>query len=322
MPHASTPLRLLTLSFIILCFFSCGKEKIELLWEEQSSPVNSTLNSVYFTDINTGYAVGGDVWTKGYSLSTLDGGITWVADSLGDKSMFGLDFSNDGVGYAVGVDGYFYRKLSPQEDWTFHRLHRWDILRDVDYNEEGVGVVVGGIAFQQGAFMRVEGAWSMERDTFEKELAAVCFSDNERVHAAGYGIMLQSNDTGKTWTQLNIDGDFFRAIDFPSSNVGYVVGSGGTIMKTTNGGDDWKKIRKGEKVGVKDIPFRDVHFVDENIGYIVGEGGVFWRTLNGGDDWQEVKGFPDVDLLGVHVVDGLGYIVGEKGRIFRFEEGL
>ena len=62
-----------------------------------------------------------------------------------------------------------------------------------------------------------------------------------------------------------------------------------------------------------------VKFYEEK-GYLVGDRGTFWRTLNGGNSWQRVKDFPKVDLYDVYVIHNTGYIVGESGRIFRFED--
>jgi len=309
------------LLFFLTCtlIFSCGKEKVELTWEKQNANINTTLTSVYFTDANTGHIVGGDTWIKGYALSTTDGGANWTVDSLTNKRMNGISFKSNGQGHAVGIDGYFFKKESPLEDWLFYRLPRWEILADVCFNEEDEGVVVGGAAFQKGVAMRIQETTVTQIDTFENELAAVCYSDRTTVHAVGYGIVLRS-DNGEPWERQNIEGDFFRAIDFPSPEVGYVVGSAGTIMKTTNGGSDWDKIRDGGKIRVSNKPFRDVFFLDEDKGYIVGEGGLFWITENGGDDWKVVKNFASDDLVSIHVIEGHGYVVSEQGNIFHFQE--
>jgi len=309
----------LLLFLTLLLLTSCGKDKIELTWEEQNSNINTVLTSVYFTDANTGHVMGGETWAKGYYLSTIDGGANWEVDSLANKRLNGLIFKPSGKGYAVGVDGYFFKKESPLEDWFFYRLPRWEILTDVCFNNADEGMVVGGAAFKSGVAMRIEGTAVTQIDTFKNELAAACYSDDNTVHAVGYGIVLRS-DSGGPWERKDIEGDFFRAIHFPSQEVGYVVGSAGTIMKTTDGGLKWDKIRDGSKIRVSNKPFRDVFFVNEDRGYIVGEGGLFWITENGGDDWKVVKNFSGDDLLSVHVVDGHGHVVSEQGGIFHFEE--
>ena len=312
------------LTYSVLLIFllsSCGKEKIELLWEEQTSPTEVPLTSVYFTHPDTGHVTGGDSWYSGLYLSTNDGGASWQLDTLSNSKMYSLHFSPAGRGGVIGNNGYLFRKQSAQADWTFYRLNFWEVLTDVAVSDYNLAVAVGGEAFQHGRILRLEGnAILTQVDSFPNELSAVYISDEQTVHAAGYGIVLRSDDGAKTWTQLDIEGDFFRSIHFPSANVGYMVGSAGTIMKTTDAGQQWKKLRDGSKISVSNIPFQDVFFVDEDKGYIVGHDGVFWRTLNGGDDWQEVTSLPGADFNSVHVAGGQGYIVSEEGRIFRFTE--
>ncbi len=304
--------------FVLLLWCSCGKEKIEIFWEEQTTGVSSALTSVYFTDKLTGHVIGGDTWFQGYYLSTEDGGDTWTVDSLTNKKMFDLQFLEDGYGVTVGINGAVYRKETPDAPWKFLRIPRWDIMRGVAYKNRNDGIVVGGVAYGFGVVLRLENNVMTQMDTLENELDAVAYSDDNTVHAVGFGIVMRSDDSGDNWTRLNVYGDFFRAIHFPSETVGYVVGSGGTILKTTDGGQQWKKIRKGEKASVSNVPFRDVYFMNEDRGYVVGEDGTFWRTTNGGDDWEIIKDFPNVDLLGIHMVNEHGYVVSEQGRIFHF----
>ena len=44
-------------------------------WEQQNSGTSQSLRSVYFTDVNTGYAVGDNGTDNGIILKTTDGGI-------------------------------------------------------------------------------------------------------------------------------------------------------------------------------------------------------------------------------------------------------
>lgn len=309
--------------FILLAILisSCEKkETIELPWEEQIVSVSTPLNAVFFTDENTGHIVGGENWIQGYYLSTDDAGETWAVDSLTNKRLFALQFLADGYGISVGIDGYLFRKDTPQDDWNFLRLPYWDILRDVAYIDRTEGIAVGGAGYSRGVILQIKNNTVVKRDTFNNELAAVHYSDPLTVHVMGYGIVLRSTDGGLTWERSGVNGDFYRAIHFPSATIGYAVGSAGTILKTTDAGLNWKKLRDGSKARVSNVPFRDLYFVDTERGYLVGENGTFWRTTNGGGDWETVKGFPEVDLLGIYVVNGVGYLVSEEGRVFKFLE--
>ena len=312
----------LLLFFTGICFLlqSCGKEKIDLEWVELDSGTSSTLTAVHFTDANNGHIVGGNTWVHGIYLHTNDGGESWQLDTLGNKQLFGMHFNQHQKGHVVGIDGYLYKKETPEASWDFNKLPNWNVLRDVCFSDNDNGVVVGGEAFKFGVIMTLGANYTpLNVDTFENELSAVCFSDEKTVHVAGYGIILRSTNGGMDWQISDVKGDFYRSMHFPSSTVGYIAGYSGSILKTTDAGLNWSKLIDGDKITVKNTPFRAIHFVNTEKGYLVGDNGTFWRTLDGGNNWQIVKGFPDVDLYDIHVIENDGYIVGENGRIFRFK---
>src|SRR3990172_4655700 len=55
---------------------------------------------------------------------------------------------------------------------------------------------------------------------------------------------------------------------FINTQTGWACGNNGTIVKTTNGGNNWF----GQTSGIT-FPLRSIHFVNANIGYCVGGGG-------------------------------------------------
>jgi photosystem II stability/assembly factor-like uncharacterized protein len=306
----------------MLFFFSCKKEKIEVIWEELDSGTNDNLSAVYFTDENSGHIIGGNTWYNGIYLQTKDAGATWAADNFADKQLFGLNFNANNIGYTVGIDGYLFTSSDEShEQWNKKNVPRTDILRGVSFNTRNEGVLVGGVAFAKGVIIVVDSNYSaIHIDTFSNQLNAVCYSDDNTIQVAGYGIIFRSIDGGATWIENEVSGDFFQAISFPTPSTGYIVGYGGTILKTTDKGITWKNIRRGDAISVSDKPFTSVYFEDELHGYIVGEKGLCWRTIDGGNNWQIVKGLPGFDFNDVYMINEKVYIIGESGRILRFEK--
>ena len=78
-------------------------------------------------------------------------------------------------------------------------------------------------------------------------------------------------------------GENLYSVHFPeNSQTGYMVGDGGLIEKTTNGGRDWTPQVLYTVPGL-----RSVHFpVDASTGYAVGEVATILKTTNGGTDWM------------------------------------
>ena len=74
-------------------------------------------------------------------------------------------------------------------------------------------------------------------------------------------------------------------IEFLNRNTGWVVGVGGTIKKTTNGGVNWISI--SHPVGTKLLS--SIHLVDSNYAYVVGDFETIIKTTDGGGSWIEIR---------------------------------
>jgi len=77
----------------------------------------------------------------------------------------------------------------------------------------------------------------------------------------------------------------FRALAVVDEQIAWASGSGGTILKTTNGGEDWLNV----SMGIPDsIDFRDIEAFSDKEAIILSAGspGLVYRTINGGESWQ------------------------------------
>ena len=89
------------------------------------------------------------------------------------------------------------------------------------------------------------------------------------------------------WYQQNsgTSGDLISTF-FTDSLNGVIVGKSGTILRTTDGGDNWQQINSGT---TNNLSY--VSFVNSQVGMIVGAGGTILRTENGGENWlQQTSG--------------------------------
>ena len=85
---------------LILCVISVSSFA-QWTWQNPL-PQGNTLNSVIFTDANTGYAVG----ESGTIIKTIDGGLNWTVLPTGTSNfLFSVCFANSNIGYAVGAFG-------------------------------------------------------------------------------------------------------------------------------------------------------------------------------------------------------------------------
>lgn len=127
-----------------------------------------------------------------------------------------------------------------------------------------------------------------------------------------------NESTGCAWESLNSNVIVtLPGIDFFDGSLGLAVGAGGTIIKTTDGGDTWTPKPSG--VGTL---LRDVKFVDANTAYACGINGIVIKTTDAGETWTDKSPGIPADLLEVHFIDTVtGWVCGQSGRIRRTDDG-
>lgn len=97
-------------------------------------------------------------------------------------------------------------------------------------------------------------------------------------------------------------------IEFVNYNVGYAVGVGGRIIKTTNGGYSWVELNSGTTQTLFDCQFET-----ELQGWACGGGGLVLRTTNGGTTWTPHVILTANEFHAIHFFSSTsGYVAGKN----------
>ena len=91
-----------------------------------------------------------------------------------------------------------------------------------------------------------------------------------------------------TW-QLQDSGvkESLRGLHVISDSVVWASGTGGTVLRTLDGGESWSAFKVK---GAEELDFRDIHAFDERVAIVTSAGSParIYRTVNGGVSWSLV----------------------------------
>ena len=132
-------------------------------------------------------------------------------------------------------------------------------------------------------------------------------------------VLLLSQQHYTQWTNQNPvpDGNDLENVFFINDNIGWIVGSDGFIMKTTNTGLDWIHQNSGT---VNDL--KEIKFIDIETGWAVGDSGTIVKTTDGGLNWFSLSSGTTNNLWSLHFLDSdTGWVVGWEGTILKTTNG-
>lgn len=295
--------------------------RYEARWDPQTSGVTDQLNSVYFVDVNTGWAAG----KNNTILKTADGGKTWsraLERQEGGNDFSSIFFTNAKEGWAQGHvllhssdGGETWRPASPLPG----------------RKSLGAGGAVGTIRLQTAMFGTSDRLFKSEdggttwtdisklpRNSFR----AVFALDPQHVWMVGdYGLYAFTTDGGATWQEPPMPVKCrLTQVYFVSPRIGWILPSNhnGGPLATTDGGLTWASQYAGAG---QNRPLRDIHFVNERDGFLlVGSNrpDVVYRTSNGGAKWATIGQLPEGrTAMSFPAVDE-GWVVGPNGYIVHY----
>ncbi len=307
------PLFIIGLIFLV----SCTKEHLYAEWEEQAIDMKHQLSSIMFVNTIEGYAVGGNIWSSGKIFSTSDAGEHWQLNETSIRQLYAIKYEDETL-LTCGIGEYFWQK-NRQLNWQMYPSPTQEIYRSFAIMNNSL-IFVGGVAFKEGVIVTTDTLQNILHTTKTgHELADVTFADEHTVFAVGYGAIYRSDDSGLQWQQLPISGDFYVAVQFVTSHIGYIIGKTGTILRTDNGGQNWKTLRDGASVWISDKPFSNLHFITPENGFVVGENGLCWYTMDGGKNWFDIPDLPKYDFTDIAVQGRFAWLTSKEGKIIRFQ---
>ena len=191
----------------------------------------------------------------------------------------------------------------------------------------------------------------MRQSLTKRTLMAIVQAGPRLVAVGSRGLIIGSDDQGKTWTQAKVpvQSDLL-AVQFPTASDGWAVGHDGVVLHSADAGKTWTRQLDGRmaaesftkfytnmgpageaelrtmginyKAGAA-LPLLDVWFDDVQTGYAVGSYGMIVATKDGGKSWEPwLHRIDNKERLNLNGLRGIGkelYIFGEHGQIYQLD---
>ncbi len=299
-------------------------------------PAPSILNSVFFTDVNTGYAAGiqitydAMVQLQGLICKTSDGGRHWSVMLTGTRDYLNsIHFLDSELGIAASQSGRILRTKNHGSSWEVLETGNRDDLRCV----QAVSGLVAYAAGLNGAVIKtVDGGdnWQRVHSDSAQNLYAIHFFTSDSGIAAGQviinknilgmetekGIILQTFNGGKTWRTLEQEQWYVFSLSFPQPNLGFYGNERGEVYFSKDRGSLWSKIASIESGRIQTM-----QFLNRDTGFVVSSSTAYTRiaaTTNGGATWKNQDILESSQINSLHFPEGsVGYAVGDGGIMLK-----
>lgn len=190
-----------------------------------------------------GFTSGYDVSKKPVVMKTTDGGVHWVVASKDfPKPKFeltGISFPDTSNGWAISYDGFVYRTTDGGSTWAYQDSLEMAPYRDIEFANKDTGYAVGGMSGDMVIATTYNGGatWNKYK-TGGGSLREVMLHASGKAWSVGLqGSVYVKLSGSSSWTaQMNDGAQNFESITIANDMVGMVVGGGGALFKTTNGG--------------------------------------------------------------------------------------
>jgi len=245
-------------------------------WNAITNPYTGTLKSVYCVDTNNCWACGGA--NSPDILKSTNGGSSWtnIAVSGSSGGFNGVQFLNQNYGYVVSDDGALYATYNGGATWTKTLFNNGnDPLYSISMTDTSVGIITAG---NGKIYARDSSGWGTNPSpTYtvsggENLFAAYC-RNIDTAYACGMDGGLTATASGfSNFSEIFIYPlPTWYSVFFVDTNHGWLVGSAGTIVVTTN------NISWNQQASATTNTLRAIYMTGISSGWTVGDKGTILK---------------------------------------------
>ncbi|MES2516517.1 MAG: YCF48-related protein [Bacteroidota bacterium] len=244
---------------------------------------NSFINDIKFVDKQRGFFVSGDGIYR-----TIDGGVTWNK-VFSSNILNSITFINSTTALAVGSQGLVLKTIDGGNTWSSIYINNYSYLRKAIFRDVNNGIIVGGfseIFYTNNGGINWYLASGANLSSVPSYGSASFVPNSSKVYAISSNVLMMSTDNGVNWSQVSVYGNAsYNDITFSSTNNGWIVGSGGILLKSIDGGSSWQSQVSGTTKSLV-----AVQFLNNQVGFACGNSGTtLIKTIDSGNTWQSLN---------------------------------
>jgi hypothetical protein len=309
----------LILLSIITFWFLANSYSQEYSWQKiNTDTINGYFDftDVFFTNENTGWITTFTAQGQNNIFKTTDGATSFSTQTtpLGEThAIHMLDVNN---GYSGGQGGWVYKTNDGGLNWNM--LATMGSLTDISFPfNTDTNNPVGYACGDNGRVWEITSTLTDLNSSSSSTFRGISAPSIDNVWVCGGNRIYYYN--GTDFTSQSTPGGFFNDIHFINNMKGWVVGDGGVMGNTTNGGASWNTQTNPDTLNNS---LYDVFFFDSDYGWAVGSDGLILHTTDGGTTWIiEAEGLTTEPLSGVHFSSPTnGYVVGNNKTLLKYGE--
>lgn len=316
------------LFFVFFLLDSCKKENaaLDISLEEINSPAKVSLYKIFPWGNDTLFVCGGSE-NYGVILKSIDKGKSFFVFKEFDKPIYSVGTFN-GIDFLAGSS---FAKILRSHDGGYNWNEYIDYsgvgqyyqvpLRCLKFLSATTAFFCGGNDFMNGLiYATYDGGQNWIQTEIQHELRSMDFADDKNGITIGYGCLLQTNDTGKSWQLLpDKNEEFFTGVQVKNNTELFVCGYDGGIYKATGISDNFDAVKKSNNSASSVREHYNCISIKNNSLFVSGFNGISCFSKNNGASIQTGKSFDDNTIYSVLLFDeSSGIACGTKGKIFRF----
>ncbi len=302
--------------YLITTFISIffGSGAIAQGWNTVDLPTTATITGIDFLTTDTAFLCTND----GEMAYSSDGGQNWQMRRVSfDANLQSIDFVNSKIGVVCGQAGLAYRTTDGGENWEqVLPVDSSRTLISVEFFDNSTGMIIGMDKSDDNPYRGLAMHTTDGGKTWEElpqmgmGFSELFYSEQNGVLFPAFGQIIRSHDKGASFDHIRIAEVSLGRDITAYGNTILVVGPGGFIVVSTDGGETWQEHKQDPKAMLLAAVI-----LDENTAFTGGANSVMLMTTDRGATWSKELLPRSMSVHDMAYAGGKVWAVGTNGAI-------